>query len=692
MHDPFPRLDPPSAPGWQAVQEGLARIGRQTLGRFSGLAASPRAPLSRDNPVCRLMRAHPEAGPRCAEQCDAGVDRTLDTGRTQLFTCHARLAVFITRGDDPRAGGPPEALLGGKVFLSYEDVHAFRRYADALGLDPEAVAGLAPDVRVADLAEVKAFAEQARSLAAAFLAVERQRERAEDGGARLRYLMEILAALEKEPTAEVPRSVLHGLCVLFGAPAGVVLAPAPGGESLAPTTVFCGNGGVFSEAALAALSVRPGPGWMRPALDDGRPCAHDAVYDLLKAGFPPEATSVELFPLGGEAPALVALLNVALAPEDRSAIAVFCRHAGLLLERTALEERLEAHGGGPDALLPALWETSDPETLCRAIVERSVAAVDAEQGSVLLLDPAEERLRIRATHGVHLKYVEYLRIRPGEGVAGTVFATGQPLVVADIAAEPRLRDHMRARYRTRSFASVPIRVGDRALGVLNVADKRSGGAFGPADLRRLVPVAQQAALAIERIEALERTEVLRRASMTDYLTGLLNRAAFDRRLKEEVDRAHRYPFASPLSLLVVDIDDFKRINDTLGFFAGDDCITACARTLQNGTRTIDSVYRRGGEEFTAILPHTSREAALTLAERLVGAIAELSVTSKHAPEPVSFTVSIGLATYPDDADSDDGLFQRANQALHVAKQGGKNRVVTLPPAAPPTHAPGPPAP
>jgi len=681
MNDPTPRPEPLSPPGWRLVQEGLARIGGQTLGRFGGLAGGALGPISQDSPVCRLMRAHPEAGPRCAAQCDAGIRKTLDTGRTQLFKCHAHLTVFITPCDTPGSATPGDALLGGRVFLSYEDVQALTAYAEDLGLDPARVEALAPDIRVAPLADVKAFAEQARGLAAAFVALERQRDRGQDQGARLRYLLEILAALEKEPPAEVPRSVLHGLGILFGAPAGVFLHARRGAEALTPEAVFCGNGAGLNEEALSKLSVQAAAGWLRPTLDDGRPAFHDSVYDLLKAGFPATTTSVHLFPLGdGDGVGVVALLNTELSPEDRAAIAVFCRHATLLMERAVLAERLAVHdpGSGPE-VPPALWETADPEALYQAILERSVAAADAEQGSVILLDPEEDRLRIRAIHGIHLKYVEYIRIRPGEGIAGTVFATGQPLAVEDIAREPRLRERMRSRYRTRSFLSVPIRVGEHPLGVISVADRKDGAPFTRKDLRRLVPVAQQAALALERIEGMRQTEALRLASMTDYLTGLLNRAAFDKRLREEVERAQRYPFASPLSLLVVDIDDFKRINDSLGFFAGDDCIVACARTLEQGTRTIDSVYRRGGEEFTVILPHTSREAALTLAERLVGAIAELAVTSKHTPQPVSLTVSMGLATFPEDADSEDGLFQRANQALHVAKRNGKNQVVTLPP-------------
>jgi diguanylate cyclase (GGDEF)-like protein len=708
--DPFPGTL------WATVQESLARAAGQALGRY-GAEGAVHTPIALDSPVCALMRSHPEAGARCVEQCDGGVREALESGRTRLFKCHAGLAVFITRagtgvsgdiggdlgGAPPERHGPGAVLLGGRVFLGYDDLHAFRAYAGELGLDAEAVAGLIPAIRMAELPAVRAFAEQARAAAAAVVGLERERDAVRAQADRLRYLLEVFAALEKERPAEVPRAVLHGLGILLGAPAGLVLMPS--GEEdgrLVPTAVFSGNGAAFTGDDLAGTRVDARAGWLQPALADRTPVRHDGAHDLANAGFPAPASTVDAFPLGsGDGPVLVALLNTPLTPEDRAAVAVFCRHAALLLERAELWERGErgeretenarsaqAPAGAvePDDVpaepAPVPWETGDADVLCAGILRRAAASVEAEHGSVMLLDAAEERLRVRAVHGVDLKYLEYIRIRPGEGIAGGVFASGRPLVVADIARDEGLKSGMRARYRTRSFVSLPIRLGERPLGVINLSDKRGGAAFSRGDLRHLVPVAQQAALALERIEALKKSEELKKASMTDYLTGLLNRAAFDRRLAEEVERAQRYPFASPLSLLVVDIDDFKKVNDALGLFTGDDCIRACAHTLQEGTRTIDSVFRRGGEEFTVILPHTSREAAMTLAERLCGAVAELQVVSKHTPNPVGFTVSMGLATFPDDADSDDGLFQRANQALHAAKMGGKNRVVTLPPGLP----------
>lgn len=678
--------DPTPDTSWQSVQDGLARVAGQALGRLSAPDGQVHTPISRDNPICRMMQQHAEAAPRCAAQCGDGAMNTFHTGRSQLFQCHAKLSVFFTlispTGEDPaQETSRTDALVGGKVFLSYEDIHRFRAYAEELGLAQAQVEALIPDIRLVPLDEVKAFMEQARRVAETMVGLEIRVDASQEQTARMRYLMEIFSALESEPVTEIPKAVLHGLGILFRAGAGVILAQATAGAALTPEATFCGNGAVFTEQGLSELSVESSLPWLAQALENNNGTHYDSVYDLIKAGFPAETQVVDLFPLSiPGTPHIVALLNTSLTPDDRAAVAVFCRYAGLLLENTRIRAQLQEQDvdGGATELSPALWESADPEALCQGILDRAVATVEAEQGSVMLLDPKEDRLRIRAIHGVNLKYVEYVRIRRGEGISGSVLDKGEPLLVADIAQDPHISQFMRSRYKSRSFISVPIQLNDRPLGVLNVTDKKGGRTFSRQDLKKLIPIAQQAALAIDRIQALKQTEEFRKASVTDYLTGLLNRESFDKRLAEEVERAQRYPFANPLSLLVVDIDDFRRINDAFGYFTGDDCIKGCSRTLQAGTRTIDSVYRRGGEEFTVVLPHTSREAALTLAARLCLHVEKLEVVSRHTPNPVSFTVSIGLATYPEDGTTGDSLFKRANQALHFAKRNGKNQAYTLP--------------
>lgn len=671
-----PPLPTPSH-NWLEVEASLAQLSGQTLGRIT--TPGPTAPLSMDSPVCKLMRGHSEAAQRCVAQCDQAVHDTLQSGRGQLFQCHAKLTVFTTRVAPRDTPISPTVLLGGKVFQSYQEVDQFRAYANELGIKAEHIEALTPDIRLTHLDDIKRLMEHSHAIASSVSLLEASNDQAGDQSHRLRYLYEMTSELESDPSLPVVQAALHGLGVLFRVGTSLLLQRHRVDPVWQVSDSLQGTKELMSDDELRELTIDGDAGWIE-AVKGCRGGVHsDISYDLIQAGFPTHTNSVDLFELPGvEPPTMIALLDAHLTDTDRMAICSFCRHVGVLLERNALAEEVGSEQTSPEGA-GLLWESDDPETLAQAILDKAITTVGADQGSVMLLDPEEDRLRIRAIHGIHVKYVEYVRIRRGEGISGSVLASGEPWLVEDISKEPHISQFQRSRYKGKSFISIPIRMSNRALGVINVTDRRKGDPFSAHDLRRLETVAQKAALAIDRVDVLRKTEELRKASMTDYLTSLLNRAAFDKRLREEVERAQRYPYANPLSLLVVDIDDFKQVNDRYGFFTGDDCIKACARTLQAGTRNIDSVYRRGGEEFTVLLPHTSREAALTLAERLCRAVETLQVVTKHTPDPVSFTISIGLATFPDDADTEDSLFKRCNQALHFAKHNGKNQVVTLPP-------------
>jgi diguanylate cyclase (GGDEF)-like protein len=148
----------------------------------------------------------------------------------------------------------------------------------------------------------------------------------------------------------------------------------------------------------------------------------------------------------------------------------------------------------------------------------------------------------------------------------------------------------------------------------------------------------------------------------DHLTGCLNRRAFDARLAAEVERAHRH--GHPLSILVIDVDNFKSINDTYGHLAGD---TVLGQVSSDMGRSIDTVGRLGGDEFAVILPHTSRSSAVTVAERLRDRV-------RCVREPAPVTLSIGAAELDVDAASAPGLVRSADLALYVAKSAGRDRV------------------
>jgi diguanylate cyclase (GGDEF)-like protein len=168
---------------------------------------------------------------------------------------------------------------------------------------------------------------------------------------------------------------------------------------------------------------------------------------------------------------------------------------------------------------------------------------------------------------------------------------------------------------------------------------------------------------------------LEHLSHHDSLTGLLNRRAIEYLLDREIQRLQR--FGEGFSVLIVDIDHFKRINDRLGHAAGDVVLCAVAKALQAQAREVDRVARFGGEEFCVILPHTLHEGALQAAERLRDAIRALSIDWQD--EVISVTVSTGVATAHTTDDALDDLLQRADEALYRAKEEGRNRVVAARP-------------
>jgi diguanylate cyclase (GGDEF)-like protein len=164
---------------------------------------------------------------------------------------------------------------------------------------------------------------------------------------------------------------------------------------------------------------------------------------------------------------------------------------------------------------------------------------------------------------------------------------------------------------------------------------------------------------------------LQHLSHHDSLTGLLNRRAIDYLLAKEAQRMQR--FGGHFSLLVIDIDHFKRINDRLGHAAGDAVLGAVAKALAAEAREVDRVARFGGEEFCALLPQTLHEGALLAAERLREAINRISIPWND--EVIAVTISVGVATADNTTESLESLLRRADQALYRAKTEGRNRVV-----------------
>lgn len=190
-------------------------------------------------------------------------------------------------------------------------------------------------------------------------------------------------------------------------------------------------------------------------------------------------------------------------------------------------------------------------------------------------------------------------------------------------------------------------------------------------LLRLRRVLKERRLTQERVHMLEK---LKRLSITDGLTKLYNSRYFYNQLKTEIDRTSRYQ--RPLSLLLLDIDQFKEYNDSFGHLEGDKVLVRLGEIIKSCLRKMDTAYRYGGEEFTVILPETEGDEAATVAERIRAAVESDRFFPRSESEPVSITISIGVAEF--DKDEEVAVFvQRADKAMYLSKQAGRNRVSCL---------------
>ncbi len=323
-----------------------------------------------------------------------------------------------------------------------------------------------------------------------------------------------------------------------------------------------------------------------------------------------------------------------------------------------------------DQVYRSLAPVLDREELYETILVKSSELVEAERGSLMILDNKNNMLSIKASKGIDRRITDNLRVRIGEGISGAIAAKGLPVMVRDIENEvPSWKN--RPVYKTKSFISVPLKLDTRVIGVINVSDKSTGGSFSDHDMDLLLSFASFASIAIERGAYYSMSEELKMLSMTDPLTGLFNRRYFRERLFEEVERVKRH--SECFSSFLIDIDDFKSFNDRFGHAVGDDVLKGVSRTIRDAVRSMDVVARYGGEEFAVILPHTGKRDALIIAERIRKDVEEYK--AMVAPFKEWPTISLGVAEFPNDAKDIDDLINKADSAMYHAKRTGKNRVV-----------------
>ncbi|MCC7072226.1 MAG: diguanylate cyclase [Deltaproteobacteria bacterium] len=266
----------------------------------------------------------------------------------------------------------------------------------------------------------------------------------------------------------------------------------------------------------------------------------------------------------------------------------------------------------------------------------------------------------------------------GEGVVGLVAETGAPVLVSDLADPPSNVAELRGKHLPLAAGSLlcaPMLHKGRVVGVLTFY-AASAHSFDSDDVALLQALGAQAAMAVVNADLYQQTLEL---SVTDALTGLMNRRALNRILDAELVRAQR--FTTPLVVLMLDVDHFKHYNDRMGHLLGDEALRAVAQALGTSIRKVDAVARFGGEEFCVILPRTDEAAGLDVAEKLLRAVRAQAVPGAEGQPLGRLSISVGLAVYPDDmppaieGSPVEVLLDTADKAAYEAKQRGRDRVV-----------------
>jgi len=229
----------------------------------------------------------------------------------------------------------------------------------------------------------------------------------------------------------------------------------------------------------------------------------------------------------------------------------------------------------------------------------------------------------------------------------------------------------REKYETDTVCVVPLISGDRVIGILTVNDP-TFSFYDPADFEgRITRISRHLGVSIHNTILYEKVKDL---SMRDSMTGLYNFRHFLETLRLEVERARRYN--EHLSCIMVDIDNFKTVNDTYGHQIGDEVLKELARSISYSVRASDIPARYGGDEFIIILPRTDKDLTTRLASRLMNLFSGKPIRIPHDEKGIKVTLSMGIAAFPEDTANMDELMKMADEALYQAKNQGKNRIVS----------------
>ena len=308
----------------------------------------------------------------------------------------------------------------------------------------------------------------------------------------------------------------------------------------------------------------------------------------------------------------------------------------------------------------ALASSLDLDSILGAIMQQMEQFFEPESWSLLIVDESEQNLYYAVSAGKSSRD-RNLRVDMGEGIAGWVAQHGEPVFLSEPVDDPRFGPSVR------SAICIPLRSRDRTLGVIELLNYRVA-TLTDETMAFLRVLCDFAAIAIQNVRAVERIQEL---TITDDCTGLFNSRHLFSVVEGELERSRR--FHLPFSLIFIDLDNFKRVNDQYGHLTGSRLLAEIARTIKHNVRGIDSAFRYGGDEFIVLLPQTGKDAALEVTQRLLHSLRETRYLLSEGLG-LEMMASFGIASYPDDGNSIQGIIGAADEMMYLVKNSARGHI------------------
>jgi diguanylate cyclase (GGDEF)-like protein len=310
----------------------------------------------------------------------------------------------------------------------------------------------------------------------------------------------------------------------------------------------------------------------------------------------------------------------------------------------------------------ALTSSLDLDSILGAIMQQMKQFFEPESWSLLIVDEEQQNLYYAVAAGKS-SGDRNLRVGMGEGIAGWVAEHGEPVIVAEPAKDPRFTPAS----QVRSAICIPLRSRDCTLGVIELLNYRAS-TLTKETMAFLQVLCDYAAIAIQNVRAVERIQEL---TITDDCTGLFNSRHLFSVMESEIERSRR--FSLPFSLIFIDLDHFKRVNDLHGHLTGSRLLAEIARTIKHNVRGIDSAFRYGGDEFIVLLPQTGKDAAVDVTQRLLHALRETRYLLAEGLE-LRMLASFGIATYPEDGNTIQEIIGAADEMMYLVKNSSRGNI------------------